>query len=563
MVLPDDQLTQLLVQEKTLDQQKIDGFIAAAKKANVPLRQFLLDQDVSTDEAIGTLEAKHLKLPFVVLAKLAIPDEVAGIIPERLSRTRKIIAFSRDDGTVKIAAANPGEVTELVDLIGKKTGKKPLVHYATLTDIENVLAALTQDLQRTIDNLLKEDIGQPLGLGREDPPVTKIVDTMIESAYQGRASDIHIEPQEHRSLVRFRVDGVLRDILSYPTKSLHDRVTTRIKVLSNLRTDEHYAAQDGKIRMSMGDELLDIRVSIIPVADGEKVVMRLLSSRARRYTLAGLGMNESDLKKLTAAFGKSYGMILSTGPTGSGKTTTIYSILKIINTPEKNVTTIEDPIEYRIRNANQIQVNTKTSLTFANGLRSILRQDPNVIFVGEIRDSETAGIAVNASLTGHLVLSTLHTNDAATALPRLIDMGVEPYLVASTVTVIVAQRLVRKLCTKCKTMAELDVSELSKQFPTEMLKKVFGDASTTKVYKAVGCRACRMAGYTGRVGLFEVLEVTPKIRKLIIETVDAAIITKAATEDGMTPIVLDGLRKVADGTTTLQEVLRVTKTEFL
>lgn len=562
MVLPDDQLAPLLVQEKILDQQKIDGFIAAAKKANVPLRQYLLDQDAVTDEVAGQLEAKHLKLPFVALSKLSIPDEVAGIIPERLSRTRKVIAFSSDGDSVKIASANPADAAELVELIGKKTGKKPVLHYATPTDVENVLAALAQDLQRTIDNLLKEDIGQPAGLGREDPPVSKIVDILIESAYQSRASDIHIEPQEHRSLVRFRVDGVLRDILSYP-KSLNDRVTTRIKVLANLRTDEHYAAQDGKIRMSMGDELLDIRVSIIPVADGEKIVMRLLSSRARRYTLAGLGMNEADLKKLTAAFGKSYGMILSTGPTGSGKTTTIYAILKIINTPEKNVTTIEDPIEYRVRNANQIQVNTKTGLTFANGLRSILRQDPNVIFVGEIRDRETAGIAVNASLTGHLVLSTLHTNDAATALPRLIDMGVEPYLVASTVTVIVAQRLVRKLCTKCKTATELDVSELSKQFPTEMLKKVFGEAATTNVYKAVGCRACRMAGYTGRVGLFEVLEVTPKIRKLIIETVDAAIITKAATEDGMTPIILDGLRKVADGTTTLQEVLRVTKTEFL
>ncbi|MCX6793904.1 MAG: GspE/PulE family protein, partial [Candidatus Gottesmanbacteria bacterium] len=286
-------------------------------------------------------------------------------------------------------------------------------------------------------------------------------------------------------------------------------------------------------------------------------------SRSREYTLQDLGMSDKDLQKVTAAYNKSYGMILSTGPTGSGKTTSIYAILKILNTREGNITTIEDPVEYRIKGANQVQVNSKTNLTFANGLRSILRQDPNIIFVGEIRDNETAGIAVNAALTGHLVLSTLHTNDAATAIPRLTDMKVEPFLVASTVNIIIAQRLIRKICDMCKTTQPITQQELTKHLPADIVKKHFGDQNEITLYKGKGCKICHNTGYTGRVGVFEVLEVGKEIRRLITERNDSDVIDKAAIDEGMTTMLDDGLDKVRKGLTTVEEVIRVTKVESL
>ncbi len=383
---------------------------------------------------------------------------------------------------------------------------------------------------------------------------------LLGSAYDEQASDVHIEPQESEAVVRFRIDGILHEVVRV-TKLLHERIITRIKVISNLRTDEHMAAQDGKMKVLIEDERVDIRVSIVPIVDGEKAVLRLLATKSRSFTLTDLGMTDSDLEKVKRAYAKSYGMILSTGPTGSGKTTSIYSILRVLNSPEKNITSVEDPVEYRIGGANQIQVNAKTNLTFANGLRSILRQDPNIIFVGEIRDNETAGIAVNAALTGHLVLSTLHTNDAATALPRLIDMKVEPFLVASTVTVIIAQRLVRKVCQGCRKSQEVEISELYKLFGKELVDKIFTGGPT--IFKGSGCILCRGSGYSGRIGLFEVLEITPTIHKLIVEKADADTILAASINEGMIRMVEDGLIKVAKGLTTTDELLRVTKTESM
>jgi type II secretory ATPase GspE/PulE/Tfp pilus assembly ATPase PilB-like protein len=315
------------------------------------------------------------------------------------------------------------------------------------------------------------------------------------------------------------------------------------------------------MRIKLDEENLDIRVSVLPIADGEKAVLRLLASHFRQFSLIDLGMSEPDLKKVTSAYSKSYGMVLSTGPTGSGKTTSIYAILKILNTREKNITTIEDPVEYRIKGVNQINVNQKTDLTFANGLRSILRQDPNVVFVGEIRDGETAGIAVNAALTGHLVLSTLHTNDAATALPRLIDMNVEPFLVASTVNVIIAQRLIRKICDMCKMSYEILRTDLAKNLPSAIITRHFGERENIQLYRGKGCKICHSTGYSGRLGVFEVLEVTKAIKELITSKSDSDMITKKAVDEGMTTMLNDGLMKVAKGTTTLEEVLRVTRVE--
>ena len=561
-ILPDDQLVNLVVKAKLLDAKKAAEILEYARNSNIGLDDALLEKGAVTDEQLGQALAANFKLPFVNLSKLDIPEEVFNVIPDRVTRRQKIVAFARDTGGVKVAVADPTTSRSVLEMVAKKTGQKVLPHLATLRDIQSALRVYQGDVQKMVDNLMAEDIGRSAEAVLEDPPVARIVDAIIETAYQNRASDIHIEPEESGCLVRYRIDGVLQDVLHVP-KRLHDRLMTRIKVLSSLRTDEHMAAQDGKMRVKLEEEHLDIRVSILPIADGEKAVLRLLSSRSRQYTLHDLGMSEADLAKLTRAFTKSYGAILCTGPTGSGKTTTIYAILKIINSREKNITTIEDPVEYRIRGANQIQVNPKTNLTFASGLRSILRQDPNVIFVGEIRDGETAGIAVNAALTGHLVLSTLHTNDAATAIPRLIDMKVEPFLVASTVSVILAQRLVRQICPACKYEMEITAEEVTKSFPPEVVKENWGAKNKYPVFKGKGCKICRLSGYSGRVGLYEVLEVTAEVRKLITQKADADVIAKAAMKEGMKTILGDGFAKIAAGVTTVEEVLRVTKSELV
>lgn len=561
MLLPDEILADLVKKAGLVDAAKLGLAQDHVKKANTTLEEAFLEKGIMTDEQLGQVVASYYKLPFVLLAKVTIPEDVFGLIPTPVARKQKMVVFARDTTSVKVAMTNP-EKKEILEMLAKKTGQKIIPHYATFRDIQYVLRQFKKDLQIEIDNLLKEDIGHRTGV-LEDPPVARIVDLLIDSAYEEKASDVHIEPQEENSLIRFRIDGLLQDVVTV-SKVLHDRVITRIKVLSNLRTDEHLAAQDGKMRIPLEEENLDIRVSILPIAEGEKAVLRLLSSRSRQYTLSNLGMNDIDLQKVYNAYSKSYGMILSTGPTGSGKTTSIYSILKILNTREKNITTVEDPVEYRIHGANQVQVNVKTNLTFANGLRSILRQDPNIIFVGEIRDSETASIAVNAALTGHLVVSTLHTNDAATAIPRLTDMKVEPFLVASTVTVVVAQRLVRHVCDNCKVPFDVSYEEMIKNFPPEVIKRNLGTAKKSiKAYKGKGCKVCRNTGYIGRIGLFEVLEVSKNIRQLITQKSDADVIAKAAIEEGMKTMLDDGIAKIISGMTTIEEVLRVTKAEFL
>jgi type IV pilus assembly protein PilB len=561
MVLPDDQLASLVVKSNLADEKKVQEALAYARVSNISLEDALLEKQVVTDEQLGQAIAASLKLPFVNLSQGQIPEEVFNIVPPRIARKQKAVAFSRGPDGIKVALSDPGKV-EILELVAHKTGEKVIPCYATLRDIQNTLRIFQKDLQVSVDNLLKEDISHLKNTVLNDPPVAKIVDLLIESAYDEKTSDIHIEPEDDDCLIRYRIDGMLHDVLRVP-KFIHDRIVTRIKVLSNLRTDEHLSAQDGKMRLMLEEENLDIRVSIIPIAEGEKAVLRLLSSRSRQYTLKDLGMSETDLKKVENAFSRSFGMILSTGPTGSGKTTSIYSILKILNTREKNITTIEDPVEYRIKGANQVQVNAKTNLTFANGLRSILRQDPNIIFVGEIRDGETAGIAVNAALTGHLVLSTLHTNNAATAIPRLTDMKVEPFLVASTVSVIIAQRLVRQVCSNCKYSLEMSRAELIKNFPQEIIKRNFGAKNSITVCRGKGCKICRNSGYSGRIGLFEVLEVTKKIREQITQRSDADVVSQAAVEEGMKTMLDDGLIKVAQGVTTIEELLRVTKSESI
>src|SRR5579859_182278 len=557
MPLSDEQIRTLITTNHLLDDTEIDVLYREAKERQVSLEDVLINKDIISDEHLGLLVAEALNLPFINLAKISIPTDILHIIPQGVARKQHIIAFGKDEQGLKVAMADP-TATEVQDFIKKKTSENLTIYYATKRDTQNALNQYKRELQKSFDELMEEQVAVAGKSAKNEVSISKIVDLLLDYADQNKASDIHIEPTEENSVVRFRIDGILHDVLTLPTV-LHDRVATRIKVLSKLRTDEHLSAQDGKLKMDLEDGELDVRVSIVPIVEGEKVVMRLLASKAQQVSLVDLGLQPKDLAKVREAFTKPHGMILSTGPTGSGKSTTIYAMIKILNTRERNIATIEDPVEYDIEGINQIQVNPKTNLTFADGLRAILRQDPDVIFVGEIRDKETAGIAINSAMTGHLVFSTLHTNDAATTLPRLIDMGIEPFLVASTLNLIIAQRLVRKICQSCRTSSLTKMDELKKEFPQWVLKKHFGTKAEVRVYAGKGCPVCHNTGYTGRIGIFEVLEVTEGIRELITQKADADVINKKAIEEGMVTMLEDGLEKVSRGITTIEEVLRVTK----
>jgi type IV pilus assembly protein PilB len=395
-------------------------------------------------------------------------------------------------------------------------------------------------------------------LSRPGPvSIIEFVHTCIEEAHTLRASDVHIEPTEQDVRIRLRIDGVLHDKCIFP-KTILSEVISRIKVLSNLRTDEHQAAQDGRFRMTLQSGAhVDIRVSITPTYYGENAVLRLLADHSSQFTLEMLGFSKRDQEKIETAIAQPYGMILATGPTGSGKTTSLYTIIKMLNKKEVSIITVEDPIEYAIPGITQIQINPRSNLTFASGLRSILRQDPNIIMVGEIRDAETASIATNTALTGHLLLSTLHTNDAATTLPRLLDMDIDAYLVASTVNVAIGQRLVRKICEKCKekhVLTDAEKNNLRLSLP-DRLKK---DDSTipTTFFQGKGCEACDMTGFQGRIGIYEVLVVSPSVREAILNRASSTAIRDLAIQEGMTTMFEDGLKKAADGKTTLTEILR-------
>jgi type IV pilus assembly protein PilB len=401
--------------------------------------------------------------------------------------------------------------------------------------------------------MLQEKIIKELAQGA-NLSVIDLVNLLIEYAHASSASDIHIDPTTTEVRVRFRVDGILHNAFTFP-KEICSEVISRIKVLARLRTDEHQAAQDGRFRMSFGNtEHLDVRVSIVPAYYGENAVLRLLAENAERFDLESLGLSKNDQKKIMDAVSKPHGMILSTGPTGSGKTTMLYTLIKMLNTPEVSIITVEDPVEYAIPDIRQIQVNPRTGLSFANGLRSMLRQDPNIIMVGEIRDAETAGIAVNTALTGHLLLSTIHTNDAATTLPRLLDMKIDPYLVASTVNLALGQRLVRKICMHCKQERDLSDAErksIADMFTSENIKNL------KSVHFGAGCEKCGGGGYRGRIGIYEVLTVDDEIREAILRKASSNEVRTIAKKNGMTSMIEDGFAKIAEGKTTIEEVLRV------
>lgn len=560
-LISDADLKKILQEFELVSEPDLKDALQEAKNKNVPLKDVLLDKGMITDEHLGQVIADFIKFSFVNLRNVTIPDEVLRIIPEVVAKKQLVVAFEAGPDGIKLAMADPTNI-ELARFIEKKTGEKVQIHFATDRDIRAVFQRYRKNIEQEFEILIKTHLAEleeanGAQQALQEAPIIKIMETILLYGYHNRASDIHIEPQDKVTVIRFRIDGILHDVLSVP-KAIHDFMISRIKILAELKTDDHFSAQDGKFRFNIDDDKVDCRVSVVPLTDGEKVVMRLLSEKTRQYSLEELGFGPREFEIVQAAIDKPHGMILATGPTGSGKTTTLYAMLKIINRREINIATIEDPVEYDVEGINQIQVNPRTNLTYAAGLKSILRQDPDVIMVGEIRDNETAGLCINAALTGHLVLSTLHTNDAATSLPRLLDMDVEPFLIASTVNVIIAQRLVRKICSHCISSFTLEGKELDKLKKQINLDKLLNQKiNKLRLYKGQGCAVCGNKGFRGRVGIFEVLEIDDTIRDLITRRANASQLKAQALKNGMVPMIVDGIGKALIGETTMEEVLRV------
>lgn len=548
-----DRLSELGV----IAQDKLDLALKEAETEHKKLIEVLFDRDLATDEQLGGVLADLYGVPFVALGKREIKEEIIRTVSAIFAREQEIVVFDKNKDGLHVAVANP-ENSRSIDFVTKKTGLPLKIYLATSRDIKTILdnmgGGAGSSFEEQVDRLVKMAL-----LGRDnETPIISLMNLVMEYSAKNRTSDVHIEALEKESIIRFRVDSVLHDVVRLPIE-IHSQLLTRIKVVSRLRTDEHMTAQDGKFQFEVEGDKVDVRVSITPTVNGEKVVMRLLSS-TRQFSLLNLGLGEMEIKKVEKAYKKPFGMILATGPTGSGKTTTLYSILKLLNTREVNIMTIEDPVEYEVEGVNQIQVNPQTNLTFADGLRSIVRQDPNIILVGEIRDQETAQIATQAAMTGHLVLSTLHTNDAATTIPRLLEMGIEPFIVASGVNCIIAQRLVRQVCQKCRTSKEYTVQDLDNLSTDPKMQKLLLDGKKTfRAYFGKGCPVCHETGYMGRVGIFEIMLVEGDVREAVVQKKDADEIFELAVKAGMKPMMQDGVEKVLSGMTTLEEVLRVIK----
>ena len=547
--------------------EEFDQAVKDAAEKGVPLLEYLPESGLVSESNLGQLLASIFQVNFVDLSVERIAKEVLELLPEVVARTQEAIIFKNDNTGVYLATANPNNY-EFFKMIERRFEKKVIIYYVTPKSLRNIYRQYEKSFGDRIEKILER-----LNNGFRDEDVVTFVSLILQYAHISRASDIHLEPLLEHVSVRFRIDGVLHELARYPL-TLHEKVVFRLKIMSRLRTDEHAAPQDGRISFSADveskaehPETFDIRVSILPVTHGENIVMRILTEQSQRFSLADLGFSKLDLEKVNRAAHKPYGMILSVGPTGAGKTTTLYSILQVLNTSDVNIMTIEDPVEYAVEHVQQTQVNEKKKLTFVTGLRSIVRQDPDIIMVGEVRDNETAAIAINAAMTGHLVLSTLHANDAATTFPRLIDMGIEPFLIASSVSVIVAQRLTRQVCERCRTNYFLESSELAlldtETYLAKLIKKISGKKDLKKIrfYRGAknGCKLCEDTGYHGRVGIFEVMEVSDSVRALIAARSSSEMIKSRAQAEGMKTMLEDGIEKVLSGMTTLEEIIRATK----
>lgn len=567
-------LALVLVKDGTLSEEDYKRLQKTSFDTGKPLDDLIIESDLVDANTVAKAKAKLFNVPFIDLSTLAASPEALAKIPESVALHYVVLPFAYDTGKnlLSVAMANPLDLPSISFLEAKSKAKvKP--HLAIKEELlEEIPHRYAQSLSAEVNQVLKENTEeglnrriidvQKIGEVIKEAPIAKIVATVLEFAVNARASDVHIEPLEEHTRVRYRIDGILQEKLVLPRK-VQDAVVSRVKILSGLKIDERRLPQDGRFTFLAGDQEVDLRVSTLPTVNGEKVVMRLLRKSRNVPTLSDLGLRAAALKNLEESVRVPHGIILITGPTGSGKTTTLYSLVHILNTPKVNIVTLEDPVEYQMDGVNQVQINTKAGLSFASGLRSFLRQDPNIIMVGEIRDNETADLAIQASLTGHLVFSTLHTNSSSGALPRLLDMQAEPFLLASSITCVVAQRVVRQICADCKEAyvpPKEAVDELKRVLGPIYDSYVAQKQGELKLHRGRKCDKCGDTGYKGRLGIFEVFRVTEKIAKLILERATAADLEKTAVEEGMLLMQQDGYLKVLDGITTLEEVMRVAHT---
>lgn len=556
-------IEEILFSQGLLTSDQLSALKLESINSGQSVEKLLSQHNIVPADKIIQAKARLLNLPFIKLEDKAIGADVLNLIPEAAARRYVIIPFEKKADELWVAMADPLDI-QIIQFIEKRSGKRVKPFLALAEDILKAIGdQYSQNLTSEVTSALKEvqavkpeeEIVQAPEIIRE-APVANIVNQLLEYAIKVRASDIHIEPQEEQTRVRYRIDGILQEKILLP-KGVHDALISRIKILSVLKIDEKRLPQDGRFTFTYGQNEVDLRISTVPTVFGEKVVMRLLPKSTGAPTLLELGLRGGSLKSLETQLLRPHGIILICGPTGSGKTTTLYSILTRISTTKVNILTIEDPVEYQIPGVNQVQVNPQVGLTFASALRSFLRQDPNIIMVGEIRDTETAELAIQAALTGHQVFSTVHTNSASGTPPRLLDMGVEPFLLTSALNAVVGQRVVRKICPHCKVeySAPPEVVEniknvLGKYLPTQV-------SASIRLYKGGGCLLCANTGYLGRVGIFEALIITESISRLILEHASSASIEETAISEGLVTMKQDGYMKVLEGITTLEEVLRV------
>ena len=579
MRIDDRQIKKFIIDSGLLSEKDIALAEKKAKDKKTSLKEVILNDGKISEDEMRKMEAYVLGIPFVNLGEEKIDFSVLSLIPEPIARKHNIVAFRKKGNDLEVAMLDTDDLGA-IDFVKKKVGLKILPRLTDSFSVKSVLLQYQKSLKAEFGDIIQKEAAsmkKSAGGGEEvsatdlkkiaeDLPVVRIVDTLLSHAILQNASDIHIEPQEKELIVRYRIDGILHDAMVLP-KDAASGITARIKVLSNLKLDEKRLPQDGRFKIENESGKVSFRVSTLPTYYGEKTVMRLLKESGGAFTLEGLGFHGEGLERIHNAIRQKTGIVLATGPTGSGKTTTLYTVLDILNTPDVNISTIEDPIEYQIARINQTQVKPEIGLTFGSGLRTLLRQDPNIIMVGEIRDSETASLAVNASLTGHLVLSTLHTNSASGAVPRLLDMGAEAFLLVSTIKVIVAQRLVRQLCKDKQKyiLSKSEMENLSRRLDMvkllEILKKenVVGPKDTWEsipFYKPVKTPACE-SGYSGRIGIHEILKMSPTVSELVMKGATAQAIEEQGRQEGMMTMLEDGIYKAVRGITTIEEVFRV------
>jgi type IV pilus assembly protein PilB len=564
-----------------VDSKEIKNLQEEAANTKLPLYDVIYGKHILSDEDFGKMTAEIIGYPYINLTKIDIPSEFLEIIPENIALKQGVITFdiNEADNVIKIAMVNPFDV-ELINDIKNKTGRKPEVYYTTLSNIKNIIGRYNQELKNVFLNMLPANLryadqGQIVSEDMEEEiPIVRIFDSLLLYAYRHHASDIHIEATKEHTVIRYMIDGVLHNIVKFP-KLLHESLVTRCKILAGLRIDETRAAQDGRIALKLDNDNVAFRVSILPTHFGEKIVMRILVELEGAIDLIESGLSESDYEKVIKNSTKPYGMMIVVGPTGSGKTTTLYNIIKLLNSEGVNIATIEDPIEYGIEGINQVQVNTATNLTFANGLRSLLRQDPDCILVGEIRDRDTAQIAIESAMTGHMVFSTLHANNTSIGIPRLLEMGAEPFLLTAAINCLLAQRLVRKVCQHCiksqvysgetlklvykeKNILTI-ISKIMSKYYTEDEINELGLKDQYIFYKGMGCKSCGFTGYKGRIGIYEVMELDDEIKTAVLAGKSSDELEDIAVKNGMNTMLENGIEKTLSGITSLEEIIRVIK----